>query len=78
LEGDDQLFDTQKLLEDLKLDYTLFFNRLEKLGDNIRFEGTFRGYFLFNLNEEQLSMLEVFIKNYQIRLEKNTISKAES
>ena len=79
LEGDDQLFtDAQKLLEDLKLDYTLFFNRLEKLVTTSDLKELFGDISYSILNEEQLSMIEVFIKNYQIRLEKNTISKAES
>ncbi|HMU08207.1 MAG TPA: YdiU family protein, partial [Kaistella sp.] len=70
LEGDDQLFtDAQKLLEDLKLDYTLFFNRLEKLVTTSDLKELSGDISYSILNEEQLSMLEVFIKNYQIRLE---------
>ena len=79
LEGDDQLFtDAQKLLEDLKLDYTLFFNRLEKLVTTSDLKELFGDISYSILNEEQFSMLEVFTKNYQTRLEKNIISKAES
>ncbi len=79
LEGDDQLFtDAQKLLEDLKLDYTLFFNRLENLKENSDLKELFTDISYLILKEEQFSMLEVFTKNYQTRLEKNIISKAES
>ena len=79
LEGDDQLFtDAQKLLEDLKLDYTLFFNRLENLKENSDLKELFTDISYLILKEEQFSMLEVFTKNYQTRLEKHIISKAES
>ena len=79
LEGDDHFFtDAQKLLEDLKFDYTLFFNRLEKLEENSDLKALFGDISYSILNEEQFSMLDVFIKNYQIRLEKNTISREES
>ena len=75
LEGDDQLFtDAQKLLEDLKLDYTLFFNRLENLKENSDLKELFTDISYLILKEEQFSMLEVFTKNYQTRLEKNIIS----
>ena len=64
LEGDDQLFtDAQKLLEDLNLDYTLFFNRLEKLVTTSDLKELFGDISYSILNEEQLSMIEVFIKN---------------
>ena len=60
LEGDDQLFtDTQKLLEDLNLDYTLFFNRLEKLVTTSDLTELFGDISYSILNEEQLSMIEV-------------------
>lgn len=79
LEGDDHFFtDAQKLLEDLKLDYTLFFNQLEKIEENVDVKELFKDISYSFLSEEQFRVLADFIQKYQTRLKKNAISRPES
>lgn len=79
LEGDDRFFsDFQQVLQDTKADYTLFFNRLEKLQQDTDIQEHFKDIFYSRLSENHLFSFENFIKNYQIRLSKNTISREES
>ncbi|KMQ71376.1 protein adenylyltransferase SelO [Chryseobacterium koreense] len=79
LEGDDRFFtDAQRLLEDLKLDYTLFFNRLEKFDESSDLKELFKDVSYSVLGEEQYSVLEDFLRKYQNRLQKNTISRSKS
>ena len=79
LEGDDQFFtDAQNIMEDLKIDYTLFFIQLEKLNTNSDVKTLFKDVFYEPLSAEQLSVFENFIKSYRKRLEQNSLSAEES
>lgn len=69
LDGDDRFFsDFQQVLQDTKADYTLFFNRLEKLQQDTDIQEHFKDIFYSRLSENHLFSFENFIKNYQIRL----------
>ena len=79
LEGDAFIFtEAQSLMEDLKIDYTLFFNRLEKLEEDSDLMVYFKDIFYNQITDNQFIIFNNFIKIYKIRLEKNTISKTES
>lgn len=79
LEGDDHFFsDFQQVMQDSKADYTLFFNQLEKLQQDTDIQEHFKDIFYAPLSENHLFSFENFIKNYQIRLSKNTISREDS
>lgn len=79
LEGDEEFFTNwQSLIQELQLDYTLFFNQLEKLkeiNDVKLLFGDISYSFLIN---EKYSKIEDFIKKYRLRLQQNRISKEES
>ncbi|MBU4538823.1 MAG: YdiU family protein [Weeksellaceae bacterium] len=79
MEGDDAFFtDVQQMMEDLNIDYTLFFNQLEKLEETTDLKTHFKEIFYTPVLDDQSIIFENFIKTYVIRLEKNTVSKAES
>lgn len=79
LESDGPFFtDTQQLLQDLKIDYTLFFNRLEELKENSDLKILFQDVFYEAFSEEHFVLLENFIKTYRERLLKNKITVDES
>lgn len=79
LQNDETFFtDAQHIMEDLKIDYTLFFNRLEKMKENTDLKLHFKDIFYHELSEKQFSDFENLIEKYRNRLEKNTISKNES
>jgi uncharacterized protein YdiU (UPF0061 family) len=78
-EGDDDIFTTaQQLMQDLKIDYTLFFNQLETYSENSDFKVHFKDVFYSRMTETQLEQLKEFLVLYQNRLTKNTISKTDS
>lgn len=78
LTGDDQFFTIwQQLMQDLNLDYTLFFESLEKPISEIKV-GDFSNSFYRNLNDNELRRLSDFIEKYQQRRLKNKISENES
>ncbi len=78
-EGDDHIFTTaQQLMQDLKIDYTLFFNQLETYSENSDFKVHFKDVFYSRMTETQLEQLKEFLVLYQNRLTKNTISKTDS
>lgn len=67
----------QSMMQDLKLDYTLFFNQLEKaddFSDSTLFEPALYG----QLNEDQHQKLNNFLSVYNSRLKENAISKEDS
>ncbi len=77
--ADAQFFtDAQKILEDLKLDYTLFFNCLEKFNHEENTIEQFSDAFYRPLTERQKAEFQDFINKYLQRLAENTISKQES
>lgn len=79
LTSDEKFFTSwQGLMQDLQLDYTLFFSELEKYDDQKDLRDQFENVSYTFLNEEKLSQLDHFIKNYTSRLEKNIISKEKS
>jgi uncharacterized protein YdiU (UPF0061 family) len=79
LTSDEKFFTTwQSLMQDLQLDYTLFFNELEKYDDQKDLRQQFENVSYTFLNDEKLSKLEDFMKAYQSRLEKNIISREKS
>ncbi|WP_294300804.1 protein adenylyltransferase SelO family protein [uncultured Chryseobacterium sp.] len=79
LTSDEKFFTSwQSLMQDLQLDYTLFFNQLEKYDTTLDLKKQFEHVSYTFLNEEDVTKLEDFIKSYQSRLEKNIISKEKS
>lgn len=78
LSEDERFFtDWQQLMQDLNLDYSLFFQRLEKPASEIEIDD-FSDCFYRNLNENEMNRLSVFIKKYEQRKFKNKISETES
>lgn len=79
LNDDDQFFtDAQNLMEDLKIDYTLFFNKLELITDDTNLKSHFGNIFYNTITDEQFKSLKNFIDSYLERLKLNTVSKPES
>ena len=78
LPEDEKFFtEWQQLMQDLNLDYTLFFQSLENPVSEIKI-GDFSNSFYRNLNENELNRLSNFIEKYQARQLKNKISETES
>lgn len=78
LPEDERFFtDWQQVMQDLNLDYTLFFQSLEKTSPEIKIED-FSGSFYRDLTENELKRLADFIEKYQERKLKNKISEQES
>jgi len=78
-ETDEEFFTNwQGLMQELQLDYTLFFNLFEKLDDISDVKKDFQEISYGFLDETKLKKLEDFIAKYKLRLEKNTISRDES
>lgn len=79
LTNDEKFFTNwQSLMQDLKLDYTLFFNELEKYDDQKDLRLQFENVSYAFLNDEKILRLKDFMTEYQSRLEKNIISKERS
>ncbi|WP_278351684.1 protein adenylyltransferase SelO [Chryseobacterium gleum] len=80
LQKEDEEFFTnwQGLMQELQLDYTLFFNQLEKINQNTNIIEHFKDISYINLNEEKIAKLEHFIRNYETRIALNSISKESS
>lgn len=79
LEGDDAFFaESQKIMEDLEIDYTLFFSQLEKLSDENDVEILFKDVFYAPVSDGDFDVFKNFIQRYQSRLAKNSIPKMES
>ncbi len=77
--GDDEFFSNwQGFMQDLGLDYTLFFNQLEKIAPDTDLKEHFSPVSYTLLDEIKLSRLQDFIELYQSRIHSNTISKEES
>ena len=77
--GSDEEFFTswQQMMQDLKLDYALFFILLEKFDDNSDIKKHFEPCVYYQLSENDWDKLEVFLQNYHNRLKENTISNEE-
>ncbi len=78
LPEDERFFtEWQQLMQDFNLDYTLFFQSLEKRDSEIKTD-EFSNSFYRVLNESELKRLSNFIEKYQARKLKNKISETES
>ena len=78
-ETDEDFFiNWQGLMQELQLDYTLFFNELEKINAVSDAKTEFQKTSYTVLDEFKLKKLENFIEQYQSRLKNNTISTEES
>ncbi|KIC61695.1 protein adenylyltransferase SelO [Chryseobacterium taiwanense] len=79
LESDEDFFvNWQGLMQEFQLDYTLFFNLLEKIDATSDLKTEFEKIAYVPLDEKALSKIKDFINQYELRLEKNEISRAES
>ncbi|MDF2934127.1 MAG: YdiU family protein [Chryseobacterium sp.] len=79
LETDEEFFTNwQGLMQELQLDYTLFFNLLEKTDSITNLKTDFQKISYTILDEVKLKKLEIFLQIYKVRLEKNEISRTES
>ncbi|WP_106917055.1 protein adenylyltransferase SelO [Chryseobacterium aurantiacum] len=80
LKKEDEEFFTnwQGLMQELELDYTLFFNQLEKITADLDLKEHFSKVSYTFLNEEKLEKLKNFIENYESRLKFNSISREDS
>ncbi|MCW3160561.1 protein adenylyltransferase SelO [Chryseobacterium oryctis] len=79
LKNDEEFFTNwQGLMQELQLDYTLFFNQLEKINEKTDLKALFDEVSYTILDNERILKLELFIKNYSKRLEENSISKKDS
>lgn len=67
----------QSMMQDFKIDYTLFFNRLEEVSEDTQFD-YFDDAFYEILNEESAQKFNQFLKVYRERLTKNKILREES
>ncbi|RQO39296.1 YdiU family protein [Chryseobacterium sp. KBW03] len=80
LQKEDEEFFTnwQGLMQELQLDYTLFFTQLEKITPSTDIKEHFKDVSYVPINEEKLLKLTSFIKNYEARLSLNSISREDS
>ena len=77
-EDEDFFTNWQGLMQELQLDYTLFFSQLEKMTADTNMRDHFKDVSYITLNEEMLAKLNHFIKNYEARLDLNSISREDS
>ena len=68
----------QKLMEEISIDYTLFFSQLESLEEGSDIIEHFKNSFYQNLNKDQETLVIEFVENYRQRLSYNQISKEDS
>jgi len=77
-ESDQQLLlEWQKLMDELKLDYTLFFSLLEKVDDQTDVVVHFEPCFYYKPTGNQILQLKDFTTHYIARIKENTISDAQ-
>lgn len=77
-EDEDFFTNWQGLMQELQLDYTLFFTQLEKITSETDIKENFKEVSYIALNEQMLAKLSNFIKSYNARLDLNSISKEAS
>ncbi|WP_223598333.1 YdiU family protein [Chryseobacterium sp. GVT01B] len=77
-EDEDFFTNWQGLMQELQLDYTLFFIQLEKINPGTDIKEHFKEVSYIALNEQMLAKLSNFIKSYNARLDLNSISKEAS
>lgn len=79
LESDEEFFTNwQNMMQELQLDYTLFFNLLEKRDQSLDTLSAFETISYTVLNDQKVKTLEEFLTAYDLRLEKNSFSKFDS
>lgn len=77
-EGDEKFFtDWQQMMQDFGLDYTLFFTALEQWRKDSDLS-IFETACYSNFSNEIKSRLEIFLKEYLIRLDDNNITQGQS
>lgn len=77
-EDEDFFTNWQGLMQELQLDYTLFFTQLKKITPETDIKEHFKEVAYIVLNEEMLSKLSNFINSYEARLSLNSISREVS
>ena len=65
-------------MEEISIDYTLFFSQLESLEEGSDIVEHFKNSFYQNLNKEQETLVIEFVENYRQRLSYNQISKKKA
>lgn len=76
--GDSEFFtEWQSMMQDCQIDFTLFFNELEKVNENSEFS-IFNETFYVDLNKEKNEKINTFLDVYRSRLSENTISREDS
>jgi len=79
LEDDEEFFiNWQGLMQEFQFDYTLFFSLLEKIDQTYDMKAEFEKITYVSLDDKALSKIKDFINQYELRLEKNKISRKES
>lgn len=79
LENDEEFFTNwQGLMQEFQLDYTLFFNVLERIEEGCDLKTEFENISYISLDDKAFSKIKNFINQYELRLEKNDISKDKS
>jgi uncharacterized protein YdiU (UPF0061 family) len=79
LKDDEDFFTNwQGLMQELQLDYTLFFNYLEKSTSTTDVKDFFNRVSYSLVNDEKLKKLEDFLSTYNSRLSLNTVSREQS
>lgn len=79
IEGDDEIFTgLQSLMESLEIDYTLFFQKLETWNITSDVRNHFSDVFYSVVSDEKVAALYKFLQDYEIRLQKISISREES
>lgn len=79
LKSDEDFFTNwQGLMQELRFDHTLFFNRLEEINEESNLSSLFENTTYIPLSAENLRKLEHFVKTYLERLTQNNISRSAS
>ncbi|CAA7196306.1 protein adenylyltransferase SelO [Chryseobacterium potabilaquae] len=79
LEEDEEFFTNwQGLMQELQMDYTLFFNVLETFNEEKDLKSQFQKVSYGILDDKSLTKIENFLSIYKIRLDKNKISRNSS
>ncbi|KQT22346.1 hypothetical protein ASG31_03175 [Chryseobacterium sp. Leaf404] len=79
ISGDDDFFSAwQSLMQELSLDYTLFFNHIESYSSQKINTDQFQKISYGSNNEENIEEFNVFLSEYKERLSKNSFSAEES
>ncbi len=79
LPSDGEFFtEAQQFMQDLEIDYTLFFKQLETYTPNVAYKTHFKEVFYSRITEDHDKKLKDFLNTYRSRLAENTISITDS